>query len=200
MGNANTTRIFRAVASGALFMLLSPGVRAGNYAPEEADFWKPHLSADMAGPEMPTMFASDSTATVFEIYFSNLEPILLKLDPRKRVSDPPPPGELRPEPPAIWTYRQGEWSLAIGPAGAGKDSPVAIQLLKLVDEPAAFLIMGAGLILMIVVPRYHRRAVERRKAEGRSQKPEARSQESEVAPKNSRTAGGTRVRLIFRVG
>jgi len=178
MDSGNWTRIFRAMAGGALLMLLSRPTLANYYVPEAAGLWKPAMSADLAGPDVPTMFAADSTAPVFEAYFINLEPVISKLDPRKRVSDPPPPGYLRPEPRFIWIYQRGKWTLAIGPDGAGEDPPLTVQLLRQIDEPATFVLMGAGLILLIAVPRYRRRAAQQK----------------------SRAAGRTGARLAIRLG
>jgi len=159
-------------------MLLSRPTLASYCVPDEAGLWKPAMSADLAGQDVPTIFASDSTAAVFEIYFNNLEPVIWKLDPRKRVSEPPPPGYLRPDPRYIWIYHQGKWTLAIGPAGAAENSHLTLQLLRQVDEPATFLMMGSGLILLVVGLRCNRRRFEQQK---------------------SRTAGRPGVRLIFRL-
>src|ERR1017187_9737189 len=117
MGSAYHARILRATAGGALLILLSPPMLADYYVPEGAGLWKPQMSADLIGPDVPTLFAADSTTPVFEVYFTNLEPVILKLDPRKRITDPLPPGHLRPEPRFIWIYRRGKWTLAIGPSG-----------------------------------------------------------------------------------
>ena len=179
MHNPNRARVLRAIAGGALLMLSVRPVFADRYVPAETGLWEPAVSADMAGPDVPTIFASDSTAPVFEIYFNNLEPLVWKLDPRKRVSDPPPPGHLTPEPPFIWIYHSGKWTLAIGPAGGGGDSRLAVQLLRDVDEPATFIVMGTGLILLIVGLRFNRRRATQQK---------------------SRAAGRTGARLVVRLG
>jgi len=179
MESTNRARIFRAIAGGALLMLMSRSTLANNCVPDQAGLWKPAMSADLVGQDVPALFASDSTEPVFEIYFNNLEPVIWKLDPRKRVSDPPPPGYLRPDPRYIWIYSRGKWTLAIGPAGAGEDSRLTVQLLRQVDEPATFLVMGTGLILLIVGLRRKRRRAEQQK---------------------SRAAGRTGARLVMRLG
>ena len=185
MGSTNLARIFRVMAGGALLMPLALPSLADYYVPEGAGLWKPHMSADMAGPGRPDHVRSRFGTPVFEAYFTNLEPLLSKLDPGMGVSDPLPPGYLRPEPRFIWIYHYGKWTLAIGPDGAGDDSPLTAQLLKQVDEPATFLVTGVGLILLILASRHHRR--------------HAAQQKSRLSQQKSRTTGRTGVRLIFRL-
>lgn len=157
MYNPKRPRTLRVLAGGALLVLLSKTTLADAYVPEHSGLWKPAVSADLTGPDVSTLLAADSTAPVFRMYFTNLEPVVQRLDPRQRVSEPPPPGHLRPESHPVWVYHRGQWTLAIGSAGEAAGSASSMQLLKDVDEPTAFLLMGSGLIFMVVGLRYHRR-------------------------------------------
>ncbi len=154
MNRTNWRRIFRAFAGVALLMLFFESMAAQQYVPEGAGLWKPAVSADLVGPGAPAMFAADSRAPVFEVYFTNLKPAVGHFEPQNRVSDPL----------FIRIYQRAKWTLAIGPARAGDDSGLAVQLLRHVDEPATFLIMGAGLILLIAGPRHLRRREHRQKS------------------------------------
>jgi hypothetical protein len=77
---------------------------------------------------------------------------------------PPAVEELKPEPPPLWVYRKGQWKLVVGNGGVS-NSILHLELLKQVDEPAACLMMGMGLILIVMGPRQRKkRALARRRA------------------------------------
>jgi len=150
------------VFAGVALLLCSQDLRAN---PTQT-VRPPVLTPDqLAAPDTASFHVGDSPAAAYRIYFRGRLPSIFDLPARLRVSSPPPPGEMTSQSQPIWTYRKGTWVLAAGGSAAGTGAGIPFTLLKEVDEPAAFCLMGTGLILMVVGPRQRKkRAIERLRA------------------------------------